>query len=597
VSVDQRGQPIDVDLGNGVSVIAGFDALTGLIDYKQSGTGGSTTNIQDLVYDWDDNGNLSERRDDRQSLTETFFYDSMHRLDYSELGGTQNLDLAYQDNGNILSKDDVSGSNYGYHASKVHAVTSAGTNSFEYDANGNAKKRNGHTITWTSYNKPSDINGSGGQDSRFWYAPDRSRWKQVATYTSGTETTIYVGGLLEKRTVGSVTEYQHLIPAPDGTRIHRVLRTDSTTDTFYLATDHLGSTDAILNATGGVEVYTSFDAFGQRRDPTDWDGPPSSSDLSKIADTTRRGYTGHEHLDNLGLIHMNGRVQDPLVGRFISADPYVQAPYLSQNLNRYTYGLNGPMSYTDPSGHRFFAIDPFGVGTIVAVVRFFQMLVGGDSFPASAGYRHGPGGSASGGHPGSSERAGVGWRGPRQDTAPSRGTVHQNQPDTHDGTISDGQPAVRSANDAYPSADTNFIAEYQRYLDRTGPAPYAPRTEYASGVDARESHQLGVGARNALRGGNFYGIPQDEFAVAAERVTALTITTISVNAAGAGAVRGIRELVKTSEGRAFVLAAAHMLDDGAQFAARIQGLPTPPPVPPVVTRILVPRPTLPPLPP
>jgi RHS repeat-associated protein len=274
----------------------------------------------------------------------------MNRLDYSELGGTQNLDLAYEDNGNILNKDDVSGSNYGYHASKVHAVTSAGTNSFEYDANGNAKKRNGHTITWTSYNKPSDINGSGGQDSRFWYAPDRSRWKQVATYTGGTETTIYVGGLLEKRTVGSVTEYQHVIPAPDGTRIHRVLRSNSTTDTFYLATDHLGSTDAILNGSGGVEVYTSFDAFGQRRDPTDWDGPPSSSDLSKIADTTRRGYTGHEHLDNLGLIHMNGRVQDPLVGRFISADPYVTRPYFSQNLNRLSYVYNSPLSWTDPNG-------------------------------------------------------------------------------------------------------------------------------------------------------------------------------------------------------------------------------------------------------
>jgi len=46
--------------------------------------------------------------------------------------------------------DDISGSNYGYHTTRVHAFTSAGTNSFDYDANGNAKKRNGHTITWTS---------------------------------------------------------------------------------------------------------------------------------------------------------------------------------------------------------------------------------------------------------------------------------------------------------------------------------------------------------------------------------------------------------------------------------------------------------------
>jgi RHS repeat-associated protein len=65
---------------------------------------------------------------------------------------------------------------------------------------------------------------------------------------------------------------------------------------------------------------------------------------------SHRGYTGHEQLAALDLIHMNGRVQDPLLGRFLSPDPFVQAPYHSQSLNRYSYVWNNPLSLVDPSG-------------------------------------------------------------------------------------------------------------------------------------------------------------------------------------------------------------------------------------------------------
>src|SRR5207302_7150550 len=71
------------------------------------------------------------------------------------------------------------------------------------------------------------------------------------------------------------------------------------------------------------------------------------------AANTSRGFAGHEMLDAFGLVHMNGRLYDPLTGRFLSADPVVQELDNLQNLNRYSYVLNNPLSMTDPSGFSF----------------------------------------------------------------------------------------------------------------------------------------------------------------------------------------------------------------------------------------------------
>jgi RHS repeat-associated protein len=77
---------------------------------------------------------------------------------------------------------------------------------------------------------------------------------------------------------------------------------------------------------------------------------PSASELATMAGITREGFTGHEHLDSTGLVHMNGRVYDPQLGRFISADPYVDGPESTQGWNRYSYVHNRPLSFDDPSG-------------------------------------------------------------------------------------------------------------------------------------------------------------------------------------------------------------------------------------------------------
>ena len=64
-----------------------------------------------------------------------------------------------------------------------------------------------------------------------------------------------------------------------------------------------------------------------------------------------RGYTGHEQFDEFNLVHMNGRVYDPTIGRFLSPDPNIDGPLDTQGWNRYSYVKNNPLSYTDPTGY------------------------------------------------------------------------------------------------------------------------------------------------------------------------------------------------------------------------------------------------------
>jgi RHS repeat-associated protein len=169
----------------------------------------------------------------------------------------------------------------------------------------------------------------------------------VANYSAGTETTFYVGGILEKVVSAGVTHYKHRIDAPTGLVAIYDRPTSGPEETFYFTKDHLGSIDTITDQSGAVEARLSYDAFGARRDESDWHGAPPSNPW---AGSSRRGYTEHEHLDNLGLTHMNGRVQDPAIGRFLSADPYIPDPLSSQSFNRYSYVQNNPLTRIDPSG-------------------------------------------------------------------------------------------------------------------------------------------------------------------------------------------------------------------------------------------------------
>ena len=69
-------------------------------------------------------------------------------------------------------------------------------------------------------------------------------------------------------------------------------------------------------------------------------------------------------VDDYGIIHMNGRIYDARIGRFLQADPFIQAASNTQSYNRYSYVMNNPLNVTDPSG--YFSLRQF-VGVIVAV--------------------------------------------------------------------------------------------------------------------------------------------------------------------------------------------------------------------------------------
>jgi RHS repeat-associated protein len=121
-----------------------------------------------------------------------------------------------------------------------------------------------------------------------------------------------------------------------------------TINTRYFNKDHLGSIAVITDETGTVLERLSYDAWGKRRHADGTDDPTGS-----ITSQTSRGFTGHEELDSIGLVHMNGRVYDPLLARFGVPDPITENPFGTQGWNRYSYVGNSPVNFTDPSGYCF----------------------------------------------------------------------------------------------------------------------------------------------------------------------------------------------------------------------------------------------------
>ena len=132
---------------------------------------------------------------------------------------------------------------------------------------------------------------------------------------------------------------------------------------YYLHRDYLGSIVMLTDENGNIAERRHFDPWGQPIKVED--GAGNTLDKLTLLD---RGFTGHEHLQTVGLIHMNGRLYDPALHRFLQPDNFVQDPFNTQNFNRYGYCLNNPLIYVDENGEFWHIVIGALVGGVVNLV-------------------------------------------------------------------------------------------------------------------------------------------------------------------------------------------------------------------------------------
>ncbi|MFT4223136.1 RHS repeat domain-containing protein [Dysgonomonas sp.] len=324
--IGKTGQVTTTQLGGTLTTTRTHNAQGLLTNLK---TVKGTAVLRDMNYVFDGTtGNLTSRSG-MLPAAETFVYDNMDRLTSVKQGATSTMKMTYLENGNISTKTGLG--IYGY-GTKPHAVTSV-------ENTGNLSSSETQAITYTAFNKAASISQKAGADNlllNFTYGPDQQRWKTELKKNNVSQKTIIFAGDYEAITENGVTMHMYYINGGDGLAAVYVKQPGQTDKIYYTHTDHLGSIIKITDGNGSTIFNTTYDAWGNRSVSTSF--------------VFHRGYTGHEHLKEFGLIDMNGRIYDPVLGRFLSPDPYVQSPLFSQNYNRYSYCLNNPLKYTDPSG-------------------------------------------------------------------------------------------------------------------------------------------------------------------------------------------------------------------------------------------------------
>jgi RHS repeat-associated protein len=319
----------------------------------------SGSGIQYLSYAYDGMGNLARQENAITDFAEDYQYDVLMRVDNSTKtikGVTMApVDYDYDAAGNILVKGDY-GSDYRYGNSSKSLGGNAGpnalrqfirsgtTSTFTYDNNGNRLTGDGTTLTYDDQNKPLSVVRN-GTSSTFSYDANGNRFKQVKTQSGTTTTTYYVGSFEREVTTSATIDKTYI--GDHTIKMKAVSGSLGSQSAFsHVLRDHLGSVDTLMDAsTGAVQQYRGYDVFGRPRDIA------TGNNLLSNWKGISRGYTDHEHLNEQELIHMNGRIYDYNVGRFLSVDPFLQFPENSQSANPYSYILNNPMSGVDPTGY------------------------------------------------------------------------------------------------------------------------------------------------------------------------------------------------------------------------------------------------------
>ncbi|MFC2263693.1 MAG: RHS repeat-associated core domain-containing protein, partial [Prevotella conceptionensis] len=292
--------------------------------------------VQDVSYNFDvQTGNLLSRTDNRRNITETFGYDKLNRL--CQIGTQQ---VKYADNGNVLAMPGMGVMGYD-NAAKPYQVTA-------FTPIGNNVPTREQQITYNSFQCPDKITEN-GYSASFSYDAEGDRAEM--TIRKGNDEVLtrqYIDARYEID--NSFTERFYL--GGDAYDALAVCVNDFGVDsTYYILRDYLGNITHIINEDGTLRQELSYDAWGRLRNPDTHQLYAVGKEPKLLLD---RGYTGHEYLPWFGLINMNARLYDPVLGRFLSPDPYVQMPDFTQNFNRYSYCLNNPLKYVDKDGEFWF---------------------------------------------------------------------------------------------------------------------------------------------------------------------------------------------------------------------------------------------------
>jgi RHS repeat-associated protein len=223
-------------------------------------------------------------------------------------------------------------------ASPLHApseVTLNGqTRMVIYDENGNTTSLADmsdpmavaeRTLTWTDDNMPASVTHDTKGTTSFLYDGDGRRAKK----SGAGGTTYYVNDLFEVKG-GVETSYVFA----NGLRIAQVTATEKR----FLHADHLGSTVAVTDEAGARVEGKKYLPYGLTRGTEDISGAGYQ-------------FTDQERDASTGLYNYDARLYDSVIGRFLSADPFVQEPLNPQSFNRYSYVFNNPLIYVDPSGY------------------------------------------------------------------------------------------------------------------------------------------------------------------------------------------------------------------------------------------------------
>ena len=344
------GMPTAVTTGS-VTREYGYTAF-GMPTYRRM-SGGS---LQDMRYQFDpQTGNLTMRRDETRGLSETFGYDNLNRL--VSMGNRQ---ISYDSKGNILSVSGVGSMSYGSSA-HPYQVTSLTTSSSNVVAN------RAQSVSYTCYSRPSVLT-EGSRSAAFTYNGDGDRVKMYeANGSTQVLTRYYIGGQYEFDQTPSGTK-ERLYLGGDAYSAPMVYQREGSGSwtAYNIGRDYLGNITHIATVSGSLVAEYSYDPWGRLRNPSNLAIYAPGNEPTLFLG---RGFTGHEHLAWFGLINMNARLYDPVVGRFLSPDPYVQAPDFTQNFNRYSYALNNPLRYVDENGewiHILIGAIIGGIGNLIA---------------------------------------------------------------------------------------------------------------------------------------------------------------------------------------------------------------------------------------